>query len=105
MFIYVLSTNCGRPSLLGSVRIEHTTGCDIKLGACCTSVYLDSVTDCTIQILSHQLRIHECKGCRLYVRVNSHPIIEDCSDMGFAPYTYNYPGAAADMHVLKRQFS
>jgi hypothetical protein len=88
-----------RPSLLGSVRIEQTTECDIKLGACCTSVYLDGVVNCTIQILSHQLRIHDCRGCKLYVRVQSHPIIEDCSDMGFAPYRYTYPGCAADIQV------
>lgn len=88
-----------RPTLLGSVRIEHTTDSTISLGACCTSVYLDSVKNCTIQILSHQLRIHECADCRLYVRVQSHPIIEDCSNMGFAPYTYTYSGVNEDLQV------
>jgi hypothetical protein len=88
-----------RPSLLGSVRIEQTSQCDISLGACCTSVYLEGVTDCTIQILSHQLRIHQCTGCKLYVRVQSHPIIEDCKDMGFAPYSYAYDTLQEDIQV------
>lgn len=88
-----------RPSLLGSVRIEHTDNCTILLGACCTSVYLDSVNNCTIQILSHQLRIHECKDCKLYVQVQSHPIIEDCVSMGFAPYSYKYDSLATDIQV------
>jgi len=78
------------PSLLGSVRIEHTSHCTIYLGPVCTSVYLESVKNCKIFIASHQLRIHQCSGCRLYVRCNSHPIVEDCADMGFAPYNYTY---------------
>ena len=86
-----------RPSLLGSVRIESTSDCVIRLGACCTSVYLDSVKNCKIYIASHQLRIHECSGCKLYVRVQSHPIVEDCSAMGFAPYDYSYATLDADI--------
>ena len=81
------------------MRIESTSDCDIILGACCTSVYLDSVNNCTIQILSHQLRIHECRDCRLYVRVQSHPIIEDCVHMGFAPYSFIYEALEADIQV------
>lgn len=88
-----------RPSLLGSVRIEQTSQCDISLGACCTSVYLEGVTDCTIRILSHQLRIHQCVDCKLFVRINSHPIIEDCSNMGFAPYDYVYDTLPQDIQV------
>lgn len=91
------------PSLLGSVRIEYTSDCEIHLGACCTSVYLESVKNCTIYILTHQLRIHTCSDCKLYVRVNSHPIIEDCTNMGFAPYAYQYDTLEADIQAAGLQ--
>lgn len=95
------TTNCTihLPSLLGSVRIEHISDCTIYLGPVCTSVYLESVTNCKIYIASHQLRIHQCAGCRLYVRCNSHPIVEDCVDMGFAPYTYKYGAILRDFEL------
>eukprot|EP01038_Epipyxis_sp_PR26KG_P005691 gene5691-7857_t len=76
-------------SSIGSVRVETTTNCSIFLGPCLTSVYLEGVVDSTIFIACHQLRIHKCKNCKLYVQVNSHPIIEDCQEMGFAPYKSN----------------
>lgn len=88
-----------RPSLLGSVRIESCKECVIYLGACCTSVYLESLSNCTVYIATHQLRIHECKECNLYVKSNSHPIIEDCERVGFAPYLYQYSNIEDDILV------
>lgn len=55
--------------------------------------------DCLIFTSSHQLRIHESNACQLYVRVNSHPIIEDCTMMGFAPYSIQYENIATDFSV------
>lgn len=85
--------------MLGSVRIANTSNCTIYLGPCCTSVYLENCTGCTIFIACHQLRIHETNDCRLYVRVNSHPIIEDCSNLGFAPYSFSYSDIETDFEV------
>lgn len=76
--------------VLGSVRVENCKDCHIYLGPCRTSVYLDDMRQVTMFIASHQLRIHKCHDCKLQVRVNSHPIIEDCSGMGFAPYDVAY---------------
>ncbi len=88
-----------RTSLLGSVRIENATDCSIYLGPCCTSVYLENAQRCTLYIACHQLRIHKSNGCSLYVKVNGHPIIEDCDAMGFAPYAYSFQGIDADMQA------
>eukprot|EP00605_Chrysophyceae_sp_TOSAG23-4_P002004 GSChrysophyteH1.ASY1.ANO1.2218.1 assembled CDS len=77
--------------VLGSVRIESCKGCSIYLGPTRTSVYLDKTIGGAIYIAAHQLRIHECKDVSLCVRCNSHPIIEDCEGMGFAPYEVDYP--------------
>jgi len=124
---------CFRPCLLGSVRVENITDCQVYLGPCCTSAYLESCkskhsshdldiyyfpprltfpghvtfaiiwvcscVDCVIFTSSHQLRIHACVECDLYVRVNSHPIIEDCTDMRFSPYIIMYGGIESDFKV------
>ena len=85
------------PVLLGAVRIEHVQNSNIYLGPCCTSLYLESCSGCTIFCCSHQLRIHACHGCALFVRINGHPIIEDCTTMTFAPYVLSYPGIQAHL--------
>lgn len=107
----LLIKNCHKTDIfcrfvLGSVRIEECSECRIFLGPCKTSVYLDCNRQCTVFISSHQLRIHKCHGMNLYVAVNSHPIIEDCTGMGFAPYAVEYREfgsdlAAAGLHGAK----
>jgi hypothetical protein len=87
------------PWKIGSVRIEQLTASTIHFGPCMTSVYLEGARDCTLSIACHQLRIHNCHNCRLYVKVNSHPIIEDCSEMSFAPYQLEYPSIQDDIEV------
>lgn len=77
-------------SLIGSMRIENVSGCQILIGPCCTSTYLESVVDSVVLSACHQLRIHQSHRCTMMVRVNSHPIIEDCSAMRFAPYLMEY---------------
>lgn len=84
---------------MGSVRIENCTGCYLFLGPCSTSCYMESVTGSIVCCSSHQLRIHNTHDCVLYVRTNSHPIIEDCSFLGFAQYEllqYTRPRESCD---------
>ena len=85
-------TNCiiSARSLLGSVRLENVNDCKIVLGPCCTSVYLEDCHSNIIHIACHQLRIHKSSNCKLFVKCNGHPIIEDCNSMGFAPYFAKY---------------
>ena len=87
------------PALLGSVRLEDLYECTVFLGPCCTSVYLEDCRDCTVVLACHQLRIHKSHHCQLYVRVNSHPIIEDCTGMGFSQYCLVYDGIQNDIQV------
>lgn len=98
----LLLTNCSdiivsARCLLGAVRLENCSRCQVFLGPCSTSVYLEDCSHCLVFLASHQLRIHKCVSCSLYVKVNSHPIIEDCSDMGFAPYLLSYQACALHM--------
>ena len=70
-------------SVLGSVRLENNKNCIIILGPCSTSNYLENCVNCTVFLVCHQLRIHNCNSCQLHVLVNTHPIIEDCTNMTF----------------------
>jgi tubulin-specific chaperone C len=45
-------------ALVGSVRCEDLNNCEVTLGPCCTSVYLENVVNSTLRIACHQLRIH-----------------------------------------------
>ena len=87
------------PTLIGSVRVEHLKGCLLILGPCCTSVYLEGCSKTIIFTACHQLRIHTCTDCELYVAAKTHPIIEDCFNMGFAPYSAAYPSYAVELEV------
>lgn len=48
-------------------------------------VHITGVSDSVLVIVAHQVRIHECKNVDIYLYCTSHPIIEDCSGMRFAP--------------------
>jgi len=45
----------------------------------------------------HQLRIHNSHKCQLFVLVNSAPIIEDCSQLEFAPNKVKYASQSNDL--------
>lgn len=84
---------------LGSARLESLSNCQVFLGPCATSVYLESCTNCIFFLWCHQLRIHTTTNSDLYVFVNSHPIIEDCGNLRFAPYRLEYEGLELDIAV------
>lgn len=48
-------------------------------------VHITAVTDSILVVVARQVRIHECKNVDIYLHCSSHPIIEDCSGMRFAP--------------------
>lgn len=61
------------------------------------------VQDCTLQLASHQIRIHNAHRCNVYIRARSNPIIEHSNGLQFAPYCPAYSGCdeqlqAAGLH-------
>ncbi|KEY65391.1 hypothetical protein S7711_04288 [Stachybotrys chartarum IBT 7711] len=53
-------------------------------------VHITGVTDSVLVITAHQVRIHECSNVDIYLHCGSHPIIEDCAGMRFAPLPDTY---------------
>lgn len=86
-------------SLIGSIRMEDLEDSIIVLGCCGTSVYLENCTNVTLFVTCHQIRIHKCTNCSIYVMCRSHPIIEDCMGMLFAPYGIDYSDHASDLDM------
>ncbi|KAG6010563.1 hypothetical protein E4U21_005916 [Claviceps maximensis] len=49
------------------------------------AVHITGVTNSIVVVMARQVRIHECKDVDIYMHCTSHPIIEDCTGMRFAP--------------------
>ncbi|CAG7565572.1 unnamed protein product [Fusarium equiseti] len=54
------------------------------------AVHITGVSDSTIVVVARQVRIHECSNVDIYLHCGSHPIIEDCAGMRFAPLPAPY---------------
>ncbi|KAI1097838.1 TBCC-domain-containing protein [Jackrogersella minutella] len=48
-------------------------------------VHMTGLQNSIVVVAARQVRIHECKNVDVYLQCASHPIIEDCSGMRFAP--------------------
>ncbi|KAI3528959.1 tubulin binding cofactor C [Colletotrichum filicis] len=53
--------------------------------------HITGVSDSIIVVSARQVRIHECRNVDIYLHCSSHPIIEDCSNMRFAPLPPSFP--------------
>ena len=86
--------------LIGRSRalfIHKLRNCKVYAGPALGSVLIDDVEGCVFVLASHQIRIHNARRCDFYLRVRSHPIIEDSSEMRFAPYCFQYKGIEEDL--------
>eukprot|EP00762_Andalucia_godoyi_P006855 ANDGO_00939.mRNA.1 Tubulin-folding cofactor C len=78
------------PVSVGAVTVSECDDCEIVMGPVDSSLFVDKCHSCIIVIACHQARIHSSSKCSLYLHCGSNPIIEDCSEMGFAPYAAQY---------------
>ncbi|XP_066034464.1 tubulin-specific chaperone C [Chamaea fasciata] len=83
----------GNPNTL---RVRDCRGCTVLCGPVSTSVLVDGCSDCLLALACQQLRTHRTRDCRVYVQVTSRAVIEACSGVSFAPYSWSYPGIERD---------
>ncbi|XP_040105607.1 tubulin-specific chaperone C [Oryx dammah] len=83
----------GNPNTL---RLTKAQGCTLLCGPVSTSVFLEDCSDCVLAVACQQLRIHTTKDTRIFLQVTSRAIMEDCTGIQFAPYTWSYPGIDKD---------
>ncbi|XP_074093081.1 tubulin-specific chaperone C [Macrotis lagotis] len=83
----------GNPNTL---RLTKARGCTVLCGPVSTSVFLDDCVDCVLAVACQQLRTHRTRDTRIFLQVTSRAIVEDCSGVRFAPYSWSYPGIDQD---------
>jgi len=66
--------------------IRNLTRCTVFALPVARSIYITACNDCTLYLGSRQLRIHTSHATDLYVHTTSHPILEHCDGLRFAPY-------------------
>ncbi|GAB1597718.1 tubulin-specific chaperone C-like [Argonauta hians] len=86
-------TNCtvklyGAPS---AIHIKTLKNCKVFSGPVSSAIFINDCTNCLFVVACQQLRIHQTHKCSFYIHVTSRAIIEECSDVGFAPYNWEYP--------------
>ena len=70
--------------------LKNLKNCTIRAAVTKSTVFVDNCSNCHFQLNSHQLRIHNTYHSKFAILATSKPIIEDCSEVTFAPYSYDY---------------
>lgn len=70
--------------------IKNVSNSLIVAGRVNGPVHITGVSDSILVVVARQVRIHECSNVDIYLHCGTHPIIEDCSGMRFAPLPNTY---------------
>jgi hypothetical protein len=75
-----------------AIRGDQLKSCRIYSGPIWGSLWLETCDSCEFYVACRQLRVHLSVNTTFYLRIPSHPIIEDCTKMKFGSYQITYPG-------------
>ncbi|KAI8916867.1 tubulin binding cofactor C-domain-containing protein [Entophlyctis helioformis] len=76
----------GTTTPIGAVHIQNVSNSVILFGPIRGSILVQQCTKSLIAVACRQCRVHESRDLVLHLFVPSHPIIEDCDGVRFAPY-------------------
>lgn len=83
------------------LRVDHLLRCVLLCGPINGSTLLVNAVDCQLMIASRQIRLHDAVNCDFYLHASSHPIIEHCDALRFAPYALHYDTVTEDFEKSK----
>lgn len=83
-----------------AIRGDDLQGCVIMTGPVWGSVWLENCDACEFFVACRQLRVHLSTATTFYLRIASHPIIEDCHQLKFAPYRLQYDGLSEQLEKI-----
>ncbi|EPZ36552.1 Tubulin binding cofactor C domain-containing protein [Rozella allomycis CSF55] len=86
-------------SSLSALRIINVKDCKIYTGPISGSAFVEKCYNSELNIASHQIRIHDTHLTNFFVHTMSDIIIEDCKDLGFGKYIYEYPNIEEDYKI------
>eukprot|EP01059_Diplonema_ambulator_P005434 TRINITY_DN15167_c0_g1_i1.p1 TRINITY_DN15167_c0_g1~~TRINITY_DN15167_c0_g1_i1.p1 ORF type:complete len:279 (+),score=95.59 TRINITY_DN15167_c0_g1_i1:51-887(+) len=78
-----------------SIFLSRLTACTVFIKPIDGSVFIDSCKSCTFIVACRQLRVHTTTHSSFYLHCASEPIIEDTTNVTFAPYLWDFPGKQA----------
>ncbi|KAK3385004.1 tubulin binding cofactor C-domain-containing protein [Podospora didyma] len=78
-------TNVSEGAPFASLALNNISGSLIVAGNVNGPAHITGVRDSVLVVVARQVRIHECENVDIYLHCTSHPIIEDCKGMRFAP--------------------
>ncbi|KAF9119291.1 hypothetical protein BGW39_000395 [Mortierella sp. 14UC] len=81
---------------LGAIHVKNLKRCTLVFPPVSGSILLHDCEGCTLVGACHQSRMHTSTNMNIYIHVTSEPIIEDCTDMRFAPYGQILPTVELD---------
>lgn len=81
----------------GALRAHQLVKCTILCGPIAGSFFIEEAVDCVFVIASRQGRIHKAINCEFRIGVMSKPIIENCDQCRFGPYSLAYEGLPAQL--------
>ncbi|CAG8743574.1 12845_t:CDS:2, partial [Racocetra persica] len=77
--------------VIGAMHIKGLRDTIILAGPVRSSILIYDCERCVFLIGCHQFRMHTSRQMTIYLHTTSHPIIEDCHNILFAPYTLLIP--------------
>lgn len=86
-----IPTAQGKP--FAGLSLKAISNSLIVAGRVSGPVHITDMSDSILVVTARQVRIHDCKNVDVYLHCGSHPIIEDCTGMRFAPLPKCYVGA------------
>nr|XP_033795677.1 tubulin-specific chaperone C [Geotrypetes seraphini] len=86
----------GSPSTL---HVRHVRDSRVLCGPVATSVLVDECAGCVFAFPCQQLRTHRTRDTKVYLQVTSRAILEDCSGVQFAPFSWSYEGLDRDFEI------
>ncbi|KAF9538788.1 hypothetical protein EC957_006210 [Mortierella hygrophila] len=81
---------------LSAIHVKNLKRCTLVFPPVSGSILLHDCEGCTLIGACHQSRMHTSTNMNIYIHVTSEPIIEDCTDMRFAPYGQILPSDELD---------
>ncbi|KAI1747583.1 tubulin binding cofactor C-domain-containing protein [Xylaria castorea] len=78
-----IPTSTGAP--FAGLALKNIKRSLIIAGHVAGPAHITGIEDSIIVVAARQVRMHDCKNVHVYLHCTSHPIIEDCSNMAFAP--------------------
>lgn len=83
----------GAPSALLMNKLKD---CTVLCGPVSGAVFIEDCLSCKFVFPCHQLRVHSTTHSKFYLHVTSRAIVEDCSNLGFAPFNWKYENLRSD---------